>query len=320
MPKISVIVPVYNTEQYLPRCIDSILAQTFTDFELLLIDDGSTDSSGEICDEYAHKDSRVRVFHKENGGVCSARNVGLDYAKGIWVTFADSDDYVTPMWLELFIKGNKFDIVVCGIEFDRKFNDSFPYSKIGLTYNGNACNGLLKLYSFPMIGSLCNKCFKRTIIEKNSLRLSEDFDVQEDEEFFMRYMSFCSLMCSVEDCGYFYFLPEWEIKHPIIRNPYRLYQSLYKSANLIFRGKMNDITLKYLHCFSETLYDGFKNKEIEAKVKLMQYRKTVGGNVRYSKFNFFARWMIYLDNTGCFSSGVLNLQIWLNKFKKKTNI
>lgn len=81
MPLISVIVPVYNTEKYLHRCIDSILAQTFTDFELLLIDDGSKDNSGKICDEYAAKDSRVRVFHKENGGASSARYMGLNNAK-----------------------------------------------------------------------------------------------------------------------------------------------------------------------------------------------------------------------------------------------
>ena len=97
MPKISVIVPVYNTEQYLPRCIDSILAQTFTDFELLLIDDGSKDNSGKICDEYAVKDSRVRVFHKENGGVSSARNLGLDNAEGDYLILIDADDY----WLNL---------------------------------------------------------------------------------------------------------------------------------------------------------------------------------------------------------------------------
>ena len=96
---ISVIVPVYNTEKYLHRCVDSILAQTFTDFELLLIDDGSTDSSGAICDESAQKDSRVRVFHKENGGVSSARNLGLDKAKGKWVTFVDSDDWIKESFL-----------------------------------------------------------------------------------------------------------------------------------------------------------------------------------------------------------------------------
>ena len=82
-PKISIIVPVYKVERYLPHCIDSILAQTFTDFELLLIDDGSPDNSGKICDEYAAKDTRIRVFHKDNGGVSSARNFGLDNANGM---------------------------------------------------------------------------------------------------------------------------------------------------------------------------------------------------------------------------------------------
>ena len=96
MPKISVIVPVYNTEKYLHRCVDSILAQTFTDFELLLVNDGSPDKSGEICDEYAQKDTRVRVFHKENGGVSSARNLGLENAQGKWITYVDGDDWIEP--------------------------------------------------------------------------------------------------------------------------------------------------------------------------------------------------------------------------------
>ena len=103
-PIISVIVPVYNVEQYLPRCIDSILAQTFTDFELLLIDDGSKDKSGAICDAYARKDPRIRVFHKPNGGVSSARNMGLDNAKGEWIAFVDSDDWVNEDFLANFVE------------------------------------------------------------------------------------------------------------------------------------------------------------------------------------------------------------------------
>ena len=89
---VSIIIPIYNSEQYLGKCIDSVLKQTFTDFELLLINDGSTDSSGKICDEYALKDARVRVFHKENGGVSAARNTGIKAAKGKYVTFVDADD------------------------------------------------------------------------------------------------------------------------------------------------------------------------------------------------------------------------------------
>ena len=96
MPKISIIVPVYNAEQYLPKCIESILDQKEKDFELLLIDDGSQDNSGKICDTYAEKDDRIRVFHKENGGVSSARNLVLEEATGEMVFFIDSDDYVGP--------------------------------------------------------------------------------------------------------------------------------------------------------------------------------------------------------------------------------
>ena len=95
-PTISVIVPVYKAEKYLARCVDSVLSQTFTDFELLLIDDGSPDNSGLICDEYAKKDSRVHVFHKENGGVSSARNLGLEKAAGEWIVFIDADDWILP--------------------------------------------------------------------------------------------------------------------------------------------------------------------------------------------------------------------------------
>ena len=100
-PEVSIIVPVYNVEKYLPRCIDSILAQTSTNFELILIDDGSTDKSGMICDEYAKKDNRIKVFHKENGGVSSARNIGLDNASGEWLAFIDPDDAVDKEYLSL---------------------------------------------------------------------------------------------------------------------------------------------------------------------------------------------------------------------------
>lgn len=99
-PLISVIVPVYKVESYLPKCLDSILAQTFEDFELLLIDDGSPDRCGEICDECAGRDERVRVFHQENAGLSCARNTGLRHARGIYIAFIDSDDYVTPDYLE----------------------------------------------------------------------------------------------------------------------------------------------------------------------------------------------------------------------------
>ena len=112
---ITAIIPVYNSAYFLDKCINSILSQSYSDFELLLINDGSTGNSGEICDRYAQKDSRVRVIHKINGGVSSARNIGLDQAKGEWITFVDSDDWVH----EDFLK-KRYELAVAEIGYGLK--------------------------------------------------------------------------------------------------------------------------------------------------------------------------------------------------------
>lgn len=123
MSVISVIVPIYKVENYLRRCADSILAQTFTDFELILVDDGSPDNCGIICDEYAEKDSRIHVIHKQNGGLSDARNVGIDWAfeksNSEWITFIDSDDWIHPKYLEALynaIKETGCSMSFCGFE------------------------------------------------------------------------------------------------------------------------------------------------------------------------------------------------------------
>lgn len=115
---ISIIVPIYKVEEYLPRCVESILGQTYRDFELILVDDGSPDGCGAICDEYAARDSRVRVIHKENGGLSDARNAGLEIARGEYIAFVDSDDWVSPRYLERLLEGLEStgsDICECGI-------------------------------------------------------------------------------------------------------------------------------------------------------------------------------------------------------------
>lgn len=119
MPKISIIIPVYNVEKYLPKCIKSVLNQSFCDFELILIDDGSKDSSGQICDDYAKRDSRIIVIHKENAGVSTARNEGIKIASGDYIGFIDSDDYIEPNMYEVLVENiEKFncDISICGFQ------------------------------------------------------------------------------------------------------------------------------------------------------------------------------------------------------------
>ena len=124
-PLVSIIIPVFNTEKYLRHCIDSVLSQTYKDFELLLIDDGSTDSSGSFCDEYAAQDARVRVFHKENGGVSDTRNYGLDLAQGKYLMFLDADDF----WLQddvlevLVGKAEEYDLDIIRGEYSAMHED-----------------------------------------------------------------------------------------------------------------------------------------------------------------------------------------------------
>lgn len=180
-PKISVIVPVYKAELYLSACIDSILAQTFTDFELLLIDDGSPDASGQICDEYAGRDSRVRVFHKENGGVSSARQYGLDRSRGFYVIHADPDDWVEPDMLESLYgeaEKTKADMVLCDFIIEDTSNHSAYISQKPKALNSRE---LLKQLLFQQLhGSCCNKLVKRACYKQWNVKFPKGVDLWED--------------------------------------------------------------------------------------------------------------------------------------------
>ena len=142
MPKISVIVPVNNVEKYLHECIYSILAQTFTDFELILINDGSLDNSGAICDEYANKDKRITVIHQENQGQAAARNTAIAIAKGEWIHFVDSDDLIHPQMLELLYGAvdESTQISMCGVYQGSNLSESFFSSKSDYSFEKRAIN------------------------------------------------------------------------------------------------------------------------------------------------------------------------------------
>ena len=181
-PKISIIVPVYNVEKYIRRCLDSIAVQTFTDWECICVDDGTPDASGKICNEYAQKDSRFVVIHKENGGVSSARNVGLDVAKGEYVTFCDSDDYVERNWLSSLYEQAIFtnsDIVNCDLIRKSTKSDYTQHQVPGLTGKET----VKKLMTGDFDGYLWIKLIKRSLIEDNFVRFSENFDLWEDIPF-----------------------------------------------------------------------------------------------------------------------------------------
>lgn len=244
MPKVSIIVPIYNSEKCLSRCIESILVQKFTDFELLLVDDGSLDRSGEICDEYAYNDLRIKVFHKGNGGASSARNLGLSKAEGEWIAFVDSDDYLLPSFLDVLIRliKNDTDLCICGIIPDYSISSEYKITKTSFEYEGDVQRYLL-LNNCQMSGSLCNKLFKRTYIKENQLYLNETIKYREDEEFLLRYMSYVQRVSATEKELYVYIVPNF-YKYNNSEN-LQTSLSMYCSVVKIYAGKANKVTDYY---------------------------------------------------------------------------
>lgn len=192
IPQISVIVPVYNVEPYIRKCIDSLLNQTFRDFELLLVDDGSTDRSGAICDEYVQMDARVRVFHTPNQGVSAARNWGLDQALGGWITFVDSDDWVEEGYLSCFFQT---ELSPKAIVYQNIIYDYTAYrreNKLAFSYDDASfdASGIIHAISRYRVLSDCfiaAKMFNKEVIRQYGIRFCEDISLAEDMIFVRHY-------------------------------------------------------------------------------------------------------------------------------------
>lgn len=212
-PIISVIVPVYRAEKYLADCVESILQQSFSDFELLLIDDGSPDGSGVMCDTYCEKDARVRVIHKENGGVSSARNVGMDQAQGKYIVFVDSDDYLGENYLQalyavqqtakesnVFVLSDYQPFSPSGME-SREFSAAFTVSLFGGKNDTEAFRRLV--FGFLIYPPYC-KLYQRDIIERYKLRFNQKLRSAEDFDFNCRYIRHVEKIIYTPSVQYFY--------------------------------------------------------------------------------------------------------------------
>lgn len=259
VPKISIIIPIYNAEANLHRCIDSVLKQDFEDFELILMDDGSKDSSGDICDEYAEKDSRVRVIHKENSGVSDTRNQAISLAKGEYLQFLDSDDWITPDATGLLVR--------TATEHDCDMVISDFYRVVGerLSHKGDIQeDGLLTREEFAVYmmekpadfyyGVLWNKLYRKDIIEKYGLCMDKDISWCEDFIFNMEY-----------------------IRH--VRNVYALRVPIYyyvkTPGSLVSQGTSISKTIRMkstvFKCYNEFYKDVFDEEDYE-KRRLQVYR------------------------------------------------
>lgn len=206
MKKISVIVPIFNVEQYLENCINSIINQTYENLEIILVDDGSPDNCGAICDEFAVKDNRIKVILKENGGLSSARNAGLDIATGDLIAFIDSDDWIEPEMLtvlERILSENSADFSVCGMITDygnAVINNKLSLSNVVKVNKPEIFNLILNAPNF--YGYACNKLFKKDII--GDLRFDESLMSCEDLDFCVRLSEKCNLAVFTNQKFYHY--------------------------------------------------------------------------------------------------------------------
>lgn len=205
-PKISVIVPVYNAEKWLQRCVDSILAQTFTEFELLLIDDGSTDKSLDICKNYAKNDTRIKVVHKNNGGVSSARNLGLDKASGKYVTFVDADDWVGTEYLNNLVSAAEKETADLVINYAEVYlrgkgeKENYPEQLI----ENNDYTSLFLQNDLIWHTSPWSKLFKLETIRKSAIKFPDNIHIGEDAIFLYDYLLICKRIKVICTCDYNY--------------------------------------------------------------------------------------------------------------------
>lgn len=218
MPEISVIVPVYKVEPYLHRCVDSILNQTFADFELILVDDGSPDNCPAICDEYAEKDGRVHVIHQQNGGLSAARNAGIDWAlansNSRWLSFVDSDDWVSEYYLEYMYRGvteNHVSVCRCCLK------SSFDRDKVAYDSGQYVVTVLPIEQGYLLENTLGNVCAQAKLYEKR-LFLTVRFPIGKlHEDLFTTYQVLfkCDKIAIINNELYFYYINEESITHSV---------------------------------------------------------------------------------------------------------
>lgn len=209
MAKISVIIPIYNAEVYLEKCLESIKNQSFTDYEVLLIDDGSTDNSGKICDVFATKDTRFKVIHKSNGGVSSARNIGINHAKGEWICFMDSDDTAETNYLLHLYRGvnqQKDILIIQGFKTILPKDQSHVRTFETHLYTTSDMYKLFENLYTNRCGHPFAKLYNTQIIQQNQIYFIEQIHYAEDVMFMLTYMCYIKAIQTLDGYNYNYYI------------------------------------------------------------------------------------------------------------------
>lgn len=265
---ISVIVPVYNVEKYLKKCIESILGQTYQNIEIILVDDGSTDNSGKICDEYKKTDTRIKVVHKENGGLSDARNKGIDVSAGAYIMFVDSDDYISSKMVEILyerIIEDKADIAICNVSsVDEYYNDLnerniHPPIKREVLNSSEAMCRISQIDGWNYVIA-CNKLYKRYIFLDIKFPYQK---IHEDEFIIHRVFDKCARISCTDQALYYYVQRGESIMHKEYSlKRLDIAEAFYDRAEFCFeKGKYN-IASAALSAMVDRLIFGYKRLDM----------------------------------------------------------
>ena len=318
---LSVIVPVYNVQNYLRKCVDSLINQTYENLEIILVDDGSADESGKICDSYEELDRRVHVVHKENGGLADARNVGLDYAHGEWISFVDADDYIDELtYQDCIAILNKSGADACYFGYVRvNVNGAIREGACeypeGVLYRKDMEKEILpktfgKLHTDKYeIGSACRGVYRRSIIEENNIRfISERELLSEDYLFTTDFCMHVDALVFIRHCYYFYRYNAASLTHTFRRDRIEKTEKFFlnRLAYIEAHGLSSECRIRAevrfwdMNCVA--IYNDFDNKLVAPQIKLQEIReicesnisKKILKNVDYRYYSPYKRLVIFL--------------------------
>ncbi|MEH7076819.1 glycosyltransferase family 2 protein [Neobacillus drentensis] len=288
LPKVSVVIPVYNVESYLQRCVDSILNQTFQDFEIILINDGSKDNSGQICDEYAQKDKRIKVIHKKNARVSAARNDGIKIAKGKYLSFIDSDDWIEPEMYQVMVnKAEELNLDVIMCDYKKKSNNyeykrTQPiregyYSKDDIKNELFRCLIMFENIEFPPTISNWVCLFNIKFLKRNNLYYDEDIHYCEDSILGSKIMYHAASFYYFKNHYYYnYFYNPASTTNTYNENKWNAYLKINERLKIYFGNTFEydftrQIKINMLYFTLNTLgqlkYSGYDSKERLSRIQ-----------------------------------------------------
>jgi glycosyltransferase involved in cell wall biosynthesis len=304
MPQISVIVPVFQAEKNLHRCIDSILAQTYSDFELILVDDGSLDNSGKICDDFASKDDRVFVVHKQNAGVSAARNTGLELAQGLYIAFVDSDDYVDARYLEKLIHAEA-DLAICGSYIISESHEKSIYLHTSKSDCEVTPNTIADWFDKEYLKYVWGKLFCREIIINYALRFDSRISLGEDTVFAVQYALRCKHLAAIPDNLYYY------VKYPSGTLTKQLTPNIVISNDM--RDSMLDTIFKESGIVSKTFYTAQYVSKQKMKHAFLSIFESTDMNIfeKYRWYRLFFELPLYTNNMDILTDGFSGPLRWI---------